>query len=404
MKESDEVKSAAIIAEYNPFHNGHQYLIDQLRNRGYDHIAAIVSGSFVQRGDIALFSKFDRAEMALACGIDLVAELPVHWALSTANNFAFGGVSIAKNLAADALAFGSECGDLSVLRDTALMIENDDIKEYLRSNLKRGVSFAAARQQAIERVFGANTALQNPNDTLAIEYIASANRLHFEPEFIAIARAGAEHDSDAHSGSFAAASAIRNFIRKGKTEQALTFLPEPCRDIVKRCIAAEHVADITRLETAILAKLRTMPLEAFRSLPDISEGLDNRIYLLSRTATSLEQLYFSIKTKRYPLARIRRIVLSAFLGIDSTQFGRSPGYIRVLAANARGLAMLERARRISDLPIILRTSELKGDPVFACECNATDLFGLACNNPIPCAADFTRGLIKQVSDSTTDES
>lgn len=394
MKESDELKSAAVIAEYNPFHNGHRYLIEQMRQNGYDHIAAVISGSFVQRGDIALLSKFDRAEMALACGVDLVVELPVHWALSTANNFAFGGVSIAKNLAVDALAFGSECGDLSVLRDTALMIEDDGIKAYLHSSLKEGVSFAAARQQAIERVFGANTALQNPNDTLAIEYIASANRIHFHPEFFVVAREGAEHDGSTHSADIAAASAIRNLIIKGKTEQALAFLPEACRKILTRCIEQEHIADITRLETAILAKLRTMPLEAFRTLPDISEGLDNRIYLLSRTATSLEQLYFSIKTKRYSLARIRRIVLSAFLELGNAQFGRSPGYIRVLAANARGLAILDRARRVSDLPIIMRASALKGDPVFTCECNATDLFGLACNNPIPCAADFTRGLIK----------
>lgn len=394
MKESDDLKSAAIIAEYNPFHNGHKYLIEQIRNKGYDHVAAIISGSFVQRGDIALLSKFDRAEMALASGVDLVVELPVHWALSTANNFAFGGVSIAKNLAVDALAFGSECGDLSVLQDTAAMIEDDGIKEYLHSYLKEGVSFAAARQQAIERIFGTSTALQNPNDTLGIEYIASANRLGFKPEYIAIAREGAEHDTLVCTGTVAAASAVRNLIVKGKAEQALAFLPEASCAILERCIQEEHIAEITRLETAILAKLRTMSLDAFRALPDISEGLDNRIYLLSRTATSLEQLYFAIKTKRYPLARIRRIVLSAFLGIDRTYFGKEPDYIRVLAANERGLAILERARKTADVPIVIRTSELKGNPIFACECNATDLFGLACNNPIPCAADFTHGLIK----------
>lgn len=392
------MKSAAIIAEYNPFHNGHQYLIYRLRRSEYDHIAAIVSGSFVQRGDIALFPKFDRAEMALACGVDLVVELPVHWALSTANNFAYGGVSIAKNLAVDALAFGSECGDLSALQATALMIEDAKIKESLRGHLKRGVTFAAARQQAIDQVLGVNTALQNPNDTLAIEYITCANRLHFKPEFIAITRVGAGHDSDSCSGSVASASVVRELLRKGKTEQALAFLPESCHKIVRRCIEKGQIADITRLETAILAKLRTMPLETFKTLPDISEGLDNRIYLMSRSAVSLRQLYFSIKTKRYPMSRIRRIVLSAFLGIDNTQFGKIPGYIRVLAANSRGLEMLESARKVSKLPIVLRTSELKSDPVFACECTATDLFGLACECPIPCATDFTRGLIKQVAD------
>lgn len=398
MKESDELKSAAVIAEFNPFHNGHKYLIDEIRSKGYDHVAAIISGSFVQRGDIALLSKFDRAEMALACGADLVVELPVHWALSTANNFAFGGVSIAKALAVGALAFGSECGDLSVLRDTAVMIEDDSIKAYLRSNLKEGVSFAAARQQAIERVFGFSTALQNPNDTLAIEYIASANRLGFQPQYLVVTREGAEHDSALYREQFASASAIRSMILKGRTEQALSFIPKACHSILLNCLEEERIAEITRLETAILAKLRTMPLEQFRALPDISEGLDNRIYLLSRTASSLEQLYFSIKTKRYSLARIRRIVLSAFLGINNTYFGKSPSYIRVLATNTRGLAILEQARKTTTLPIIMRTSELKGNPVFACECKATDLFGLACNKPISCASDFTYGLIKKEMD------
>ncbi len=395
MKESDDLKSAAVIAEFNPFHNGHKHLIDEIKSKGFDSVAAIISGSFVQRGDIALLSKFDRAEMALACGVDLVVELPVHWAISTANNFAYGGVNIAKNLAVDALAFGSECGDLSVLEDTAVMIEDDNIKEYLRSNLKEGISFAAARQQAIERVFGTNRALQNPNDTLGIEYIASANRLDFHPEYIVIPREGPDHDSEEYLDTYASASSLRSLVIKGHSEQAMHYIPECCQEILKNCIEQEKIAEITRLETAILAKLRTMSLDEFRALPDISEGLDNRIYLLSRTATSLEQLYFSIKTKRYSLARIRRIVLSAFLGIDNTYFGKEPEYIRVLAANSKGLEMLNKARANSELPIIMRTSELKGNPIFACECNATDLFGLACNNPLPCASDFTQGIIKK---------
>ncbi len=387
------MKTAAIIAEFDPFHNGHRHLINEVRRAGYTHIAAIISGSFVQRGDIAQFSKFDRARAALACGVDLVAENPLPWAMSTANNFALGGVSIARTLCCDAVAFGSECGDIALLTRTAAALESDRIAPALKARLKSGVTFAAAREGALAEIGADCTAVTRPNDTLAVEYISAAKRISYNPEFIAVKRAGTGHNGGKADGKIASSSAIRELIAKGDLKKALQFVPIESRGIWEESVAAGRYADIATLQTAILAKLRVMPPERFRGLPDISEGLEKRIYNRSRTAATLDELYFSVKTKRYTLARIRRTVLSAFLDIDGGLFGTQPPYTRILAANGAGKEILKNSRERRNTRIIIRTSELRGDPVFALECAATDLFALACRKPTPCGSDFTYGLI-----------
>ena len=177
------MKTAAIIAEYNPFHNGHKFLAQKANELGYDGLVAVMSGNWVQRGDTAVISKFARTKQALECGIDLVAELPTYWAMATAQKFAKGAVDIIANLNVDALVFGSECGDITKLMQTVYTIRSKDFEVRLRSYLDSGLNLAKARETVVEELCGNGELLRSPNDTLAIEYINAAKDLNLNIKF-----------------------------------------------------------------------------------------------------------------------------------------------------------------------------------------------------------------------------
>ena len=394
-KESDDLRTAAIIAEYNPFHNGHEYLINYAKEHGAECVIAVMSGNFVQRGDISILSKFDRTRMALLGGADLVVELPTPFAMSTAQNFALGGVYAAKNLGADILAFGSESGNLESIKRAATAAYSPLIKSELDIALKSGKTFAAARFQACNSVFGIIESISTPNDTLAVEYIAASKALNVDLTFMCISRKSATHDQIEVSGDVASASAIRKLILNNDIDSATKYIPVQCHSILSDAYNLGKIADIKRIEPAILCKLRTMHKTDFSSLADISEGLENRIYAVTRKAGSLEELYSLAKTKRYSHARIRRLVLSAFLSVDNTYFKKALPYIRVLGFNKKGSIALQNARAISEVPIVIRSTELKNDPLFELECHATDVYSLAQKSPSPCGEEFRNGVIKQ---------
>lgn len=394
-KESDRLKTAAIIAEYNPFHSGHKYIINHVKKHGAECVIAVMSGNFVQRGDIAILSKFDRTKMALLGGADLVVELPTPFAMSTAQNFALGGIFAAKNLGANMLAFGSESGNLESIKKTAAAVYSPLIKPELGKALKSGKTFAAARAYALNTVFGNAESVSTPNDALAVEYIAASTALNIDLEFLCVQRLCAQHDQDEVNGHIASASAIRKFILNNDLDSAIKYIPPQCRDILIDAYNSGKIADINRIESAILCKLRTLNKFDFSDLADISEGLENRIFAASRTAGSLEELYSLAKTKRYSHARIRRLVLSAFLGVDNTYFKKPLPYIRVLGFNETGNKALQNARDISQIPIIMRATELKGNPLFETECRATDIYSLAQKFPSPCGEEYRNGIIKQ---------
>lgn len=392
------MKIAGIIAEYNPFHNGHKYHISQVKQHGVTHIVAVMSGNFVQRGDVAITYKHVRAHMALLNGVDLVVELPTPWAMSTAQNFALGAVSVLKALEViDLLAFGCECGDSKLLESAADALESPLIKNNLVENLSLGKSFATARQLAVEKAFGKEVAevLASPNNTLAVEYIQAIKKLNADFDILAVTRQGSGHDQPAIKGeNRASASYIRNLIKNKKYSEAFKYLPQSCVNIIKRELDVGNIADIKKLEHAILAKLRTLSRQDFETLPDISEGLHNRIYTAVQDAVGLEQLYDSIKTKRYSHARIRRLILSAFLGIDNRHFLKPVPYIRVLALNDKGRDILRMAKQMSNIPIIMRTKEFKslGEDtyrLFELENTATNLYSLSTDIIKPCGSEYT---------------
>ncbi|MCQ2450197.1 MAG: nucleotidyltransferase family protein [Clostridia bacterium] len=381
-----------VIAEFNPFHKGHQLLIDQLHQSG-DTVVCVISGNFVQRGDTAIIPKSKRAEAALRCGVDLVAELPVCWSMSTAQNFALGGVAQLMALGCERIAFGSECGDIDALTKTADVLSDKNLHERLSDKLSTGISFAKARQQVAEEMGAPAGLLEHANDTLAVEYILAARRLGFTGDFYAFARKGADHDSKEINPVAVSASLIREHLLTGDIGFAERFIPLALR----RFIRPEMISDIARLETAVLSVLRTKTKEDFSALPDISEGLENKLLFSVQQATNLDELCMAIKTKRYSHARVRRLVLSAFLQIPCESFLQPPPYVRILGFSKSGENVLKSLQ--PTVPIITRATELKAldgfaKTVFETECRATDLYALSLQKPQSCGLEYKMKLLK----------
>lgn len=393
-------KVAAIIAEYNPFHNAHAYHIARTRElTGANTVVIIMSGNFAQRGEPAICDKFSRTRMALSGGADLVIELPLPFACATAETFASGGAGLADALGCvDFLSFGTECGSVSELTAAADAVSDDALKPPLDRLLAEGRSFAAARTEAVREIYGDDTAalLCTPNNTLAVEYLRALRRLNSPMQPVGIPREGAAHDATAPSGEFASATALRRMVQDGNAPSAAAFMPPAAHALLlAETESGKAPASLSRCERAILARLRSMTREQLAALPDVSEGLENRLYDCIRTADSLESLCAAVKSKRYSHARIRRMVLAAFLGMRAVHARRLP-YLRILGMNRRGRALLSRAR--PSLPLLTayrQVGELPPDAqaCYRLERHADDLWALTTPLVQPCGADMTARLI-----------
>ena len=389
-----------IIAEYNPFHLGHIYHIEQSRRlTGATHTVAVMSGNFVQRGEAAAVDKFARAKMAVMGGIDLVLELPVPWAVGTAQTFAAGSVQLLDKLGVvDRLSFGSECGDISAISRLAEIIDSDEMRACMVPLLDSGMTFAAARQAAAEQCCGRlSELLQSPNDTLAVEYVRALKLLDSRILPVAVKRAGAAHDGQP-DGTTASAGYIRSCIIRGERD-CVQYMPDSARDILLTEIERRRaVTDSKRLEMLILHRLRQMEPADIAALPDISEGLENRIYDAARNCTDPAALVDTVKVKRYTHARLRRICLSALLGVTADMTGAGIPYIRVLAMNGRGAEILGAASGKCPLPIITRSRDAqalsgRAKAIFDAESRAVDTYGLLTEQIQPCGANLTHGII-----------
>ncbi len=380
-----------IIAELNPLHNGHKYLINEAKK--YGKVALCLSGNFVQRGDTAIYDKRLRTKAALLCGADLVLELPTVYSMSTTQNFALGGVAELCAIGCDTIMFGSECGDVAALIKTADILESKEYKATLPKYLEQGITFASARQLSAEDCGAEKGILAGANNNLAIEYIIAARNINANITFKTVKRIGAMHDSKTTDNSFASASLLREKIKKNELSACEELIPKEILPLFK---TADY-SDIKRLDTAILAALRSKSATSLKALPDLSEGVENKLYSAIKTAKTVEELYNNIKVKRYTLARIRRLVLSAFLNIDNRLFMKAPPYLRVLGFTKAGEEIL-RANR-STIPVIMRVSEVEAlneDAKYMLEVEnrATDLYNLSLKCPKNCGEEYTAPLIK----------
>jgi predicted nucleotidyltransferase len=387
------IKTAGIVAEFNPFHNGHALLIKRTRESGFSHIVVVMSGNYTQRGEAACMLKGARTRAALSCGADLVVELPLPWAVSSAENFAFGAVSLLTALnCVDTISFGSECGNLAKLSECADKLLELDGSPELADMLKSGCSFPKARSLAL----GGEMAeiLQNPNDTLAVEYLKSLLKLGAPMSALAIKREGAAHEGEPETfGEIktASASTLRSILNSPTPLDAAEYMPEAAAQVCADELDKRRAPFLPlRAEPLMLAQLRRIDAGDFKLLPDVSEGLENRIYRASRGARSLDELYGTIKSKRYTMARIRRIILYSYLGIN--RMYSAPPYLRVLGFNANGHELLRSAKQRATLPIVARHADIArldelSRELYSLECRSTDLYCMCLPQILPCGLE-----------------
>lgn len=376
------MKICGIVAEYNPFHNGHAYHAAQTRAiLGADTpLVAVMSGNYVQRGDFAMLDKYQRAAMAVQSGLDLVLELPLPAALSSAEGFARGAVATLDALGCVThLSFGSECGDLDRIRQAARCV-----RAGLPDALRAGHSYAAALEQVVSAVDpNAGALLAQPNNTLGIEYCAALDACGSSIQPLTILRDGAAHDSEqAHMRP--SASFVRASVLNGTLNQYEDTLPPPALTILQAALLSGAAPVHTAVcDHAILSYLRRLSPDDLLRFSGGSDGIQHRLYRAIQSQTNFPAICRAAQTRRYPLARVRRALLRAYLDLPANT-SVYPQYVRVLAIGARGRSILRRLS--TDLPVITKPVSEKRlpdelQPALRADVLADDLFALAQPNP-----------------------
>ncbi len=391
------MKICGIIAEYNPFHNGHLYQIEETRRMlGPDTaVVCCMSGDFVQRGEAAVMDKTRRAKAAVMSGADLVLSLPLRWSLSSAQGFADGAIHILGMAGAEHISFGAEDDDVEALSEIAgLIAEKSVIDGTLATMMGSGVSYARARERELyKRIKDRASLISTPNNILAVEYLRAVRQQGLDISPVAVKRTGAAHDGGTPDGVIASASYIRQLARGGRLEEAAGFMPPQSLEQLRR---AAHdgaaMLDLSRLDCAMTAVLKRCSIEQLSKLPDASEGLEHRLYDAIQAGVDLEDICGDAKTKRYAYSRIRRMLYCAFLGIEKKPAGSLPGYTRVLAFNDRGRQVLSAVEQREDFVFITKPAAAKRLPEeeragFELEAAASAAYDLA----LPGYRDLPRG-------------
>ena len=381
------MKTVGIICEYNPLHKGHVKQFSQIRHLLGEEaaIVCLMSGNFVQRGMPAIVDKSLRAKAAIQCGADLVLELPITYALSSAEGFAAGGVRILGNFC-DYLCFGAETADETALMQAASALLSDSFPPLLRAQLEYGKSFPAARQAAMEEMGIDGALLETPNNILAIEYCKAILSQGCAMKPLPIHRGGSYHDElpDEENPS---ATAVRKLMLDSRNFKSL--VPGCAWDIFSD--AALHTMGAG--ERAVLSKLRTMTDAEFEALPYGSEGLWRKFMHACRSEATLEGIIAATKSKRYTRTRIDRMIMCAYLGITLQDILSPVPYIRVLAFNDRGRIALKAARQNGEF---LNAGEIDLTEYGAKEREIGDLYGLFCvDNPEAPGAEHARRIYYQ---------
>ena len=355
-----------IIAEYNPLHNGHMYHLEQAKAlSGAEYCIVVMSGNFVQRGEPACTDKFLRAEWALKVGADLVLELPSVFALSNAERFALGGVRtlIATGVVTH-LAFGCEARDLNILYQLADIITSEPplFRQALHAHLDEGKSYPRARYEALED-YGVPApmlqAITQPNNILAIEYLRALSALHSDVQPLAVTRVGAPYHSEDLHGTYASATAIRKALTEGRREVLETmpsFIGGPLM------FDEQFILPPESLDSMTLYALRRMSAQELRGLPDVNEGFENAIARAARSVLNMQAFYDAVKSKRYTMARCKRIAVNALLGITLDHVYdtiNDPGscYLKVLGFQKKARPLLSEIGKRAGGTVIFRNSD-----------------------------------------------
>lgn len=401
-------KILAIIAEYNPFHNGHLYQLQKSkRELKPDFTICIMSGNFCERGDTSIIDKWSKAEIALKCGFDMVIELPVLYSISSAENFAEGALKILDAFDDITLSFGSECGNLDILNNIANIL-CDEPKEYqtiLSHELSKGLSYPKARENALLLYLNdikkyANV-LSSPNNILGIEYLKAIKKLNSKVKPYTIKRIDAGYNSLKIKDRLASATAIRNLLKEN--EDIKKLVPSPSFNVIKENINyGKMVNNISVFEKEIIYTLRKMSLQEIANLQDVTEGLENVIKQSANSCNNLEDLIDSIKSKRYTRSRIQRILLYAILNITKKDIRDSykvRPYVRVLGVSNRGKLLLSHLNN-PKYPVITSVKKFMDSNnnkvlrnMLEKDILASNIYTLAYKNDSKANLDYTKKLI-----------
>ena len=372
---------AGIVCEYNPFHNGHLYQLQKVRQAGADAVVCVMSGNFVQRGECALADKWKRAEIAVRCGADAVIDLPVPWAVSSAENFAKGAVYLLKQFGVDVVSFGSEHVGREKLLLAAKSVDDEGVAALTKKYMSSGLNYPSSLFKGVKELYGNEIAdiISSPNSTLAVEYIRQTAK-YDGLDFMPVKRKGAAHDSLSAEGEYLSASRIRQDI----TEQKINAdaLPEATFNVLYPELERGFAPCLlTNNERGILSALRELSVSQLEAYVSDENGLAQRIADAVRASCSLNELYEAVKTKNYTLARVRREVLSAYLKIPKQTALGLPPYMKILAVSEAGLSLLSWAKKNSAIPIVTRHSEMQNlsceaKAIYDLQCSSTDKLAL----------------------------
>lgn len=337
------MKTTAIICEYNPLTNGHvMHLKLAKEETKADTILCVMSGSFTQRGDAAITDKYLRAEQAILHGADIVLELPTIYAISPADNFAYGAIKTISTFPnVKYVSFGSECGDIEKLTKIANLLcsEPKEFKSALQTLLKTGLSFPQARSLALKQYSQLDNEykdlcniLDHPNNVLGITYIIAAKKLNFKIKFHTIQRIGSDFNSDDLSGEMSSSSAVRRAVKDGNFKELQNNVPESTYDMLR-----QHWPQDDELGSLVLFKLKSMDATELEQLYDVSGGIHNRLLIAAMKSSTYENMLAAAKTKNFTMARLKRICLYALFDIykeDYTHALSTPAFAQILAINS----------------------------------------------------------------------
>ncbi len=390
------MRIVGVIAEYQPFHRGHAYHLAQARRLAEaDAVLVVMSTCFTQRGDAALLSPAARAEMALACGADVVIALPTPYAVRDAEHFALSGVHLLSRLGCAAISFGAETADASILTRVAYALEAPSaaLSTALHHRLAAGQPYPEALCAALSTLSPESAeALRTPNNTLAVCYLRAMRRLGAEMAAYPVARASSYHRTDL-SSDLPSATAVRGAILRGNWTGASRAMPEAAYAILRREALAGRLHRPEALDLPLLYRLRTMTSADYAALPDISEGIENRLRTAAQSSATRAALLDAAKTRRYPYARLSRLCTHALLEYDAALLSRLalPGAAWLLGVRSGSEGVLAEMKK-SGFPLLGRAAEARSQPWFPAECRAYDLWALGVGMPAGLA--FTQKLVK----------
>lgn len=377
------MKICAVICEYNPFHFGHAYLISEMKKRGA--VVAVMSGSFTQRGEPAVISKYERARAALLGGADLVLELPFPYSSSCAERFASAGTDIVSALGCvDELCFGSEAGNIDSLWGAAERTASSAFADAVKSRLSEGhgISYRSTVSEVYKKLYGAELC-GGSNDILAISYLARLNQTASSVRPVAVKRIGEAYDGSGEG--LPSASTVRKMLVDGDFDAVSRSVPSFMGEMLRSAAARGGIADGEKLFPIFAGLVRSGREEIFGGVPDMTAELSARLRMAALHARDEEELLSMTETKRYSRSRIRRGILYTLLGVKAENLAGAC-YTTVLAANETGREILSSVRRSARIPVVTKPADYRqyGETVrraFELSARADSIWELLCAAP-----------------------